>query len=547
MHNNSVPNCKYPKFEAAVEAMKVAIQENNNSAVEDAKKQLFKAQEVEMSNGVSDIKGLLLHFQASALGIENHIRTGDLMSAVVLFGSLSDNYKEIVRTSPFSRLELLPIEKLLFETAEHLIKATGYSNKETKTKDDKKKDVDAAGTTQSSISLAKPTDICKMCGEKNSVCTGSHLAPHFLIQSFLSYNGTSKRHTEVVNETTMAGYHKERKWGREVPGEQIDEVFGGVPDDEKVSIKAPSLTRDYLFCNECEKRFGFIEEAYAKSFNKKQPCQNGLIAYLFWLGVFWRLSVGKMAIQLNKKDEIKIGDILNRLMPADTRDIKTLLPADDMGLYGYSVYHCSETKGELSGVIGNHSDQSPYRLLVGEYVIFLYSNKEKAPEGIRLNDYQHPEEWEEIPFIDYWKKKQYILDTNRRYEYRRLGETDPKIVDIVKGDHLKNVPSILGGSWAQEFSIKTSPKHSFYEMKLPGSLIKLFSLLEQHPELDKPEEINELVEKELGYTHDEIQEMYDYWNEHLSIQKVNTGSKLQKKTPFGSKKKGKRKRKKNRC
>lgn len=51
---------KYPKFAAAVEEMKVAIQENDNSAVEEAKKQLLKAQEIEMSNGVSDIEGLLL-------------------------------------------------------------------------------------------------------------------------------------------------------------------------------------------------------------------------------------------------------------------------------------------------------------------------------------------------------------------------------------------------------------------------------------------------------------------------------------------------------
>lgn len=449
-------------------------------------------------------------------------------------------------TSPFSRFELLPLERLLLETAEHIKTATGYSTVTTKTKEVKKTDVDAANTTQSTISSPKATDICCLCGERNSVCTGSHLAPHFLIQSFLSYNGSSKRHTEVINETTMAGFHKERKWGREVPGEQIDEVFGDVPNDEKVSIKTPSLTRDYLFCNECEKRFGYIEEAYAKTFKKKQPCQNGLIAYLFWLGVFWRLSVGKMAIQLNKKDETNIGIILNHHMPVDPKGIKSISPTDDLGLYGYSVYHCSEIKGELPGVIGNHIDQSPYRLLVGEYIVFLYSNKEKAPAGVQLNDYQHPEEWEEIPFIDYWKKKQYILDMNRRYENRRLGETDSKIVDIVKGDHLKNVPSLFGGANAQEFSIDDTPKQSFYELKLPGSLIKVISLLEQHPELDNAEDRNELIEKELGYTHDEVQEMYDYWNEHLTIRKVNTSAKLHKKTSSGSKKNGKRKRKKNR-
>ena len=220
--------------------------------------------------------------------------------------------------------------------------------------------------------------------------------PHLLIQSFLSYNGTTLRDTEVVNETTMAGFHKERKWGRAVPEEAIGDTFGEVSLEEKVAIKPSAVTRDYVFCNDCEKRFGFIETAYAESFRKHNPCKNGLLAYIFWLGVFWRLSVGRMALQLSPKDEKTIGGILNRLMPDDAKKVKNMAVSGKMGRYGYRIYHCADMKGELSGVIGMHTDQSPYWLLLGEYVVVLYSNKDKASKEGPVNDFEKGEQWQEI-------------------------------------------------------------------------------------------------------------------------------------------------------
>lgn len=535
---------KYPQYAAAVDAVMAAIKQDDDKAVEEAIQQLYKAQDAEMSSGASDYEGVLLQFRGAVGAIENHLRMGDSMTALVRFQELSDEFEYLCAQSPFTLEEIWSIEKLMTETAAHIKCAIVDSSQGEEEIEETSPSV--CRKHSETISTTKPTDRCQLCGEKESVCTGSHLAPHFLIQPFLSYNGSTKRDTEVVNETTMAGFKKERKWGRAVPSEQIDETFGDVPDAEKEEIRSSAVTRDYLFCNDCEKRFGFIETAYAESFRKHTPCSNGLLAYIFWLGVFWRLSVGKMALQLNRKDEKAIGKILNRFMPFDPKDVKSMAAGAGLGAYGYTVYHCSNVKGELSGVIGMHTDQSPYWLLLGEYVVVLYSNKRQASADQLVNDYQDKEEWQEISFIDYWKKKQRILDVNSAYENHHMGDGQQKIVDVIKGDHIDAFPSFMSSSNPHEMDYEDLKGKTFYQLKIPGSLYKIMSLTEQHPEADTVEKRYELIENELGYTPEEMQEMYDYWDSHNSIRRIKAVSSQVKRAQRARKLKEKRKRKEQR-
>lgn len=517
---------KYPKYKAAVEAVMSAIKADDDKAVESAIEQLYAAQDEEMSQGTSDPEGALLTFRGAIGGIENHLRTDDLLSATVLFMELKDQFDDMCANSPFTFEEIWPIEKLMMETAKHVRSAIKKSLPEEK----KGKAKEYALKQDKEPMQEKPIGPCALCREKEALCKGSHLAPHLLIQSFLSYNGSTDRDTEVVNETTMAGLQKERKWGRAVPEEFIDDTFGEVSNEEKTTIKSSAVTRDYVFCKDCEKRFGYIETAYATSFRKHTPCNNSLLAYVFWLGVFWRLSVGKMALQLNAKDEKFIGELLHRLMPHDAKDVKNMEANGSMGRYGYCVYHCANTKGELSGVIGMHTDQSPYWLLLGEYVVVLYSNKDKALRDGFVNDFKNGEQWQEISFIEYWKMKQRILDINAAYENRHMGEEREKIVDVIKGDHVDDLPSFLFDSDAEEVSYSDLKGQTLYQLKVPGSIMKIMLLTEQHPEADTPEKRHALIETELGYTSEEMQEMYNYWDEHTKIRRIQAVSRQVKKS-----------------
>lgn len=146
------------------------------------------------------------------------------------------------------------------------------------------------------------------------------------------------------------------------------------------------------------------------------------------------------------------------------------------------------------------------------------------------------------PYIEYWKMKQQILDANAAYENRHMGDEREKIVDVVKGDHVDHQPSFLYASDAEEISYDNLKGHTLYQLKIPGSLEKVMALTEQHPEADTPEKRHALIEKELGYTCEEMQEMFDYWNEHVKIRRIQAVSRQVKKSRHEKAKKNKRKR-----
>ena len=60
--------------------------------------------------------------------------------------------------------------------------------------------------------------------------------------------------------------------------------------------------------------------------------------------------------------------------------------------------------------------------------------------------------------------------------------------------------------------------------------MKIMLLTEQHPEADTPEKRHALIETELGYTSEEMQEMYNYWDEHTKIRRIQAVSRQVKKS-----------------
>lgn len=531
----------YPLYKSALDALEEALKREDGDAIEQAFKQLFAAQDAEMAQGSSDVEGTWLQFKGMSLAIAYHLFKGDGLSAVYHFMVMADQLQYVKDTAPFSPADIWNIESLVVRTARRLRSALRDDMEAYKEaldiycKDDKSSEA----ITEAPLSAATPPPIgpCRLCGNNEATCKGSHLAPHFLIQSFLSFDGSHKRHTEVVNETKVAGFQKERKWGRAVPAEQIDEVFGAVSEEEKETIRPSAVTRDDLFCNPCEKRFGLMETAYAASFNQHKACDNRMLAYVFWLGVFWRLSVGHMAIRLCEEDESKIGALLHRLMPFDAKDMSSLRADDDMGGYVYSVFHCADTKGELSGIIGTHKPNPPYWLLLGEFVVVLYRDKSQVPQGVVANGFQGVEQWQEVAFIDYWKMKQKILDATREYELDHMGDGHEKCVDVVKGDHVDDLPSIFGIA-DHEVTLSDIGDKPLYGLKIPGSLQKIMLLTENHPEADTAEKRMELIQKELGYSEQEVQEMFEYWDAHakpLEVRRV--GKKVRRERKKAARKK----------
>lgn len=500
---------KYPLYKSALNALQLALKNEDVQAADDAIQQLFKAQDKETAQGTSDLEGTYLQLKGMGLAVEYHLLKQDYISAVYHFMSMTEYFQEMKSHAPFVEADIQTIESLVIKTARRL----NSEVMEEDGSDDNDQD-NPETESKKAPQEPKPIGLCQLCKEQEACCVGSHLAPHFLIQSYLSYDGLRKRDTEVVNETAMAGFKKERKWGRAVPGDQIDEVFGKVPEKEKEAVRPSAVTKDHLFCNICEKRFGFVESAYSEYFKQKSACPDGWLAYVFWLGVFWRLSVGNMAVKLSKEDRERIGDLLNKWMPFDKKDVANMKANGDTGGYAYSIFHCSDVKGELSGVIGVHNAMPPYKLLVGDFVIVLYKDRSQIEKGLTANFGNEPEQWQEIPFIEYWKKKQQILDANWKWELDYMGDGKEKCIDVIKGDHVEELPSVFGLA-DEEMKYEDIGEEKNYLLKIPGSIQKILLLCENHPEADTAEKRMELIKQELGYTPEEVEEMLSYWDEHV--------------------------------
>ena len=221
---------KYPKCREAINALQEALKQKNNEYIEKSIQQLFVAHDEEMANGTSDSEGIFLQFQGIAYAIEYHLYKMDFVSAICYFDDMKEMFNEIQDKAFLSEHELWTISSLLIKTSRK-IKSFFIDQSGTNEKlddvycEEKLKNSISSKNNLPQMTSAISKNTCILCSINEANCTGSHLAPHFLIQSFLSYDGSNKRDTEVVNETRVAGFQKERKWGRAVLPEDIDKIF----------------------------------------------------------------------------------------------------------------------------------------------------------------------------------------------------------------------------------------------------------------------------------------------------------------------------------
>lgn len=171
-------------------------------------------------------------------------------------------------------------------------------------------------------------------------------------------------------------------------------------------------------CQDCEKRFSAVESFYSDVLSSKARSYPPAIPYLFWVSVFWRMSIGNMGIKLHPKDEERLRKILDRTLSKDRENI--LVDTKSLGGCAYGIYHCDDIKDETTGIMGMHRYTIPYKALIGkDYINFFIRrndavefNKRHGDPPDSFNDGTKPEQRTEIPFISFWLAKRAILDEN---------------------------------------------------------------------------------------------------------------------------------------
>lgn len=370
--------------------------------------------------------------------------------------------------------------------------------------------------------------VCALCRKKPANKTGSHMVPHFLIAKVFTYDGSNNRDKVMVNVDNLSEGYKEHYFGAQVYGDTISEVLGRELTDEEVEEeiqKTNALTLDYVFCSDCEKRFGIIESYYADILNGRIKDYPSAIPYLFWISVMWRMSVGKMGTVLEEKHEESLRKILNSCLALHREGIVTA--GSKKGYCAYSLYKAEDTRDELLGIFAPHTPTKPYQALIGNFLVNFYMNKEVARKfgknhQLPVEDLNFGTEKEKVgslSFIEFWQAKRQMLDliwahdrsvwnlgqqsSQTLSQCKKVDKETESLIERLTGTKIRTEEGKLLSSWATA--------ENSHMITFPKAVIKIMEWLKAHGNsLDADQ-----IEKDLGYSKEELGVILQWFVNHV--------------------------------
>ena len=264
---------------------------------------------------------------------------------------------------------------------------------------------------------------CVLCRKRIANETGSHMVPNFLARETFSYDGSKSNDREALDFSSLNSPEANSSfYGREVPGERIAITEGRIYTDEDLDGNVNLLMYDNEFCKLCEKRFAVLETAYSEYYSGRKKSINPRVAYLFWLSVLWRMSMGSMSIFIKMEEELQLRHILDAglLESIDAISQSSL----DLGTWQYVIYQCNELKKGDKGIIGSRQEYSPYIFTVNDLIVVCFSKRplhdmKIASLQIKLEDLQDwsiaPKPYIQISRRDFWDVRDWLVQTS--YEY----------------------------------------------------------------------------------------------------------------------------------
>ncbi len=438
-----------------------------------------------------------LQYEVMSVMLDLHIMRGDPIDIAIRGGQILKKFKDdYEHLKNWTKEDWRPIVEIVIKTR----KATDdYFYRETIEKRPKEPE-------------RTPECQCLLCRKNKADKTGSHLVPHLLIGQTFSYDGSDERDKVIVEEASLAGGARNRYFGRQVYDDTVQELLGrSFTDDELESeIKKPNaLTRDYVFCHDCEDRFGVIESYYAEIKDDNINKYSTQVPYLFWLSVAWRMSVGGMGFKMTTGHEEKLRKVLDRALALKREDL--VLEQSKLGHCAYTLQRANDTRDETLGILAVHTPTKPYLALIGN-LLFRFFTSESAAISFgkkngwtteELNTGRSPEKVTEISFIDFWRAKREILDAN--YEDERdiwnLGQPRNKT--------LSRYEAIRGDAFDPEYNIIPNWLNTYNDrvMMEPRAVRKIREWCEKNPDSITVEALSAGT----GYSLEELAYILHYW------------------------------------
>lgn len=298
---------------------------------------------------------------------------------------------------------------------------------------------------------------CCLCRTLPANKTGSHMVPNFLAHPTFSWDGKGKRFHEALNHDFINAPEKNCQfYGREVPewrfakGEGKEQIT-----DEDIENNINQLEFDNEFCARCENRFGVLESAYSQFYNGQQKKIHPRVAYLFWLSVLWRMSMGSMGFIMDFNDELSLRELLDENILDSAKDIAE--SDTDLGDWQYAIFRAEGLREGDKGIFGYRTESSPYVVAYNDLVMVFFHNVPTDAElsigpiivnRDDLNDWHTPEKSVVVDRAWFWDVRDWFVETSYDFydpmcekvliELREKERSEGKAVsDKLKADAVK--------------------------------------------------------------------------------------------------------------
>lgn len=265
---------------------------------------------------------------------------------------------------------------------------------------------------------------CCLCRTMPANKTGSHMVPNFLTHPTFSWDGKGKRFHEALNNDFLNELDKNCQfYGREVPDWRFAQGAGKKEVTEKdIRNNINQLEYDNEFCSRCEERFGVLESAYSQFYNGQQKRIHPRVAYLFWLSVLWRMSMGSMSIFMDMNDELSLRKLLDDNILDTVKDIEN--SDADLGGWQYAIYKAEGLRDGDKGILGYQKECSPYVVTYNDLVMVFYHSEPTdaelsvGPITVRreiLNDWHSAEKSVTVDRRWFWDVRDWFDESS--YDY----------------------------------------------------------------------------------------------------------------------------------
>ena len=262
---------------------------------------------------------------------------------------------------------------------------------------------------------------CCLCRVMPANKTGSHMVPNFLAHPTFSWDGKGKRFHEALNHDFINAQDRNCQfYGREVPdwrfalGEGKKDVT-----EEDIKKNVNQLEFDNEFCSHCENRFGVLEMAYSQFYNGQQKKIHPRVAYLFWLSVLWRMSMGSMSIFMDMHEELALHKLLDDNM---LNTVKGIEESDtDLADWRYAMYKADNLRDGDKGILGYRKECSPYVVMYNDLVMVFYHHNPTdeeltiGPISVQremLNDWHSEEKSLKVDRRWFWDVRDWIDESS---------------------------------------------------------------------------------------------------------------------------------------